>query len=308
MEIRLVVPDLVHASTAKQWQAAARRTSQVADRVLAMDPDALARLRQVDGAVDFFFSTPTSTIYMQRIPGTLVGSDDAVVRARAIRDALGSYLSRFVPPQGRSERGATLGQTEPGTPQGRSERSATLGQTEPGTPPGRSERGATLSQTEPGTPQGRSERSATLGQTEPGTPGQDLPQELALGADCSLLWRGALPPATGYTLIDTPPGSVLRELYQAMVAENREHSGPAGIARSLLDQELMEVSSDSAQVSITGRMMATMGALGLAPEPVNPAMKSYDYARVSAHASWIRVDGVGGTLYAPRPGGLARVP
>ncbi|OFT90507.1 hypothetical protein [Corynebacterium sp. HMSC28B08] len=254
MEIRLVVPDLVHASTAKQWQAAARRTSQVADRVLAMDPDALARLRQVDGAVDFFFSTPTSTIYMQRIPGTLVGSDDAVVRARAIRDALGSYLSRFVPPQGRSEQGVTLGQTEPGTP------------------------------------------------------GQDLPQELALGADCSLLWRGALPPETGYTLIDTPPGSVLRELYQAMVAENREHSGPAGIARSLLDQELMEVSSDSAQVSITGRMMATMGALGLAPEPVNPAMKSYDYARVSAHASWIRVDGVGGTLYAPRPGGLARVP
>ncbi|WP_282939176.1 hypothetical protein [Corynebacterium auriscanis] len=272
MEIRLVVPDLVHASTAKQWQAAARRTSQVADRVLAMDPDALARLRQVDGAVDFFFSTPTSTIYMQRILGTFVGSDDAVVRARAIRDALGSYLSRFVPPQGRSERGATLGQTEPGTPQG------------------------------------RSERGATLGQTEPGTPGQDLPQELALGADCSLLWRGALPPETGYTLIDTPPGSVLRELYQAMVAENREHSGPAGIARSLLDQELMEVSSDSAQVSITGRMMATMGALGLAPEPVNPAMKSYDYARVSAHASWIRVDGVGGTLYAPRPGGLARVP
>ena len=290
MEIRLVVPDLVHASTAKQWQAAARRTSQVADRVLAMDPDALARLRQVDGAVDFFFSTPTTTIYMQRIPGTLVGSDDAVVRAREIREALGSYLSRFVPPRGRSERGATLSQTEPGTPRGRSER------------------GATLSQTEPGTPRGRSERGATLSQTEPGTPGQDLPQELTLGADCSLLWRGALPPATGYTLIDTPPGSVLRELYQAMVAENREHSGPAGIARSLLDQELMEVSSDSAQVSITGRMMATMGALGLAPEPVNPAMKSYDYARVSAHASWIRVDGVGGTLYAPRPGGLARVP
>ena len=70
MSIRLVVPDLSHADVAKQWRSSTRRISQVVERIKAMDPDALARLRQA-GEGRLIFSTPTGTIYLQRIPGTL---------------------------------------------------------------------------------------------------------------------------------------------------------------------------------------------------------------------------------------------
>lgn len=245
MSIRLVVPDLSHADVVKQWRSSTRRISQVVERIKAMDPDALARLRQVgEGAVDIFFSTPTGTIYLQRILGTLGQTGEGVVKAYSLSEAFGTV-----------------------------------------------------------------EATADV---------------LDLGESVDLLWRGALPPAAGYVMIDTPPGSVIRQLYRDMASESREHSGPTGIARSLLDQEVMQVSqnrtgedsteagsssSASAQsVAITGRMIATMGALGLAPEPTSPAMQKYDFVRVSAQGSWIRVDGLGGSLFTPRPGGLARVP
>ena len=242
MNIRLVAPELDREAAAKQWESAIRRIDKVIDRVRAMDPDALARVRTVDNAVDIFFSTPTGTIYAQRLPGSLEPVNDAVVKARDLGEAL---------------------------------------------------------------PSARSSRRIDVGPT------------------VDLLWRGALPPVTGYTVLETPPGSVVRQLYKDMAAESREHSGPAGIARSLLDQELMHVAADSvgdsanspsgspepvASVAITGRMVATMGALGLAPEPTNPALAKYDLVRISAQGSWIRIDGLGGSLFTPRPGGLARVP
>ena len=67
--------------------------------------------------------------------------------------------------------------------------------------------------------------------------------DVLLGESVDLLWRGVLPPAAGYVMIDTPPGSVIRQLYRDMASESREHS-TAGIARSLLHQEVMQVSQN----------------------------------------------------------------
>ena len=126
------------------------------------------------------------------------------------------------------------------------------------------------------------------------------------------MWVGSLPPQQGFELIDTVPGDVLRGLHADMATENEANSGPMGIARSLLEQQMLTVqrteSSDAtASVALEGRTIAALGGLRLVPEP-GEKLRDYDYVRVSASGSWIRVDALVGSVYAPRPGGLARVP
>lgn len=147
-------------------------------------------------------------------------------------------------------------------------------------------------------------------------PGQ---QTLVLGADMDLMWVGSLPPQQGFELIDTVPGDVVRGLHADMATENEANSGPMGIARSLLEQQVLTVqrtdgaaegaegNDATASVALEGRTIAALGGLRLVPEP-GEKLRDYDYVRVSASGSWIRVDALVGSVYAPRPGGLARVP
>lgn len=138
-------------------------------------------------------------------------------------------------------------------------------------------------------------------------PGQ---QTLDLGADMDLMWVGTPPPQKGFELIDTVPGDVVRGLHADMATENEANSGPMGIARSLLEQQVLSVqrgNDASASVALEGRTIAALGGLRLVPEP-GQKLRDYDYVRVSASGSWIRVDALVGSVYAPRPGGLARVP
>ena len=138
-------------------------------------------------------------------------------------------------------------------------------------------------------------------------PGQ---QTLDLGADMDLMWVGSPPPQRGFELIDTVPGDVVRGLHADMAMENEANSGPMGIARSLLEQQVLTVqrgNDATASVALEGRTIAALGGLRLVPEP-GEKLRDYDYVRVSASGSWIRVDALVGSVYAPRPGGLARVP
>lgn len=138
-------------------------------------------------------------------------------------------------------------------------------------------------------------------------PGQ---QTLDLGADMDLMWVGSPPPQQGFELIDTVPGDVVRGLHADMAMENEANSGPMGIARSLLEQQVLTVqrgNDATASVALEGRTIAALGGLRLVPEP-GEKLRDYDYVRVSASGSWIRVDALVGSVYAPRPGGLARVP
>lgn len=138
-------------------------------------------------------------------------------------------------------------------------------------------------------------------------PGQ---QTLDLGADMDLMWVGSPPPQQGFELIDTVPGDVVRGLHADMATENEANSGPMGIVRSLLEQQVLTVqrgNDATASVALEGRTIAALGGLRLVPEP-GEKLRGYDYVRVSASGSWIRVDALVGSVYAPRPGGLARVP
>lgn len=135
-------------------------------------------------------------------------------------------------------------------------------------------------------------------------------RELDLGPTINLLWTGALPPDHGYVLIDTVPAEKLREVHRTMAMENKESGAPGGVARSLLDQEVVVLESEdgSQKAAITGRIIAAMGGAGAIAKPGNAEMAAYDYVRVSVTASWIRIDALFGTVFMPRPGGLARVP
>lgn len=251
----------------KAPRSVARRIASVAERVLSMDPEALARLRPLPDGLDIFFSTPLGCALSQRLPGAVLdGQDDdadsTVVRAAAVKDALQQWAGSA------------------------------------------------------GTDGGPGESDATFD----------------LGTSVDMMWLGALPPVSGFQLVDWVPAEVLREVYREMEEEHELRGGPAGLAPSMLDQELVEVTSEAGQgssgetangntaagaapqlVNITGRMVVTAGATGIINPPPAAMQEKYpgrqlDVVRVAATGSWIRLDGVFGTLYSPRPGGLARLP
>lgn len=130
------------------------------------------------------------------------------------------------------------------------------------------------------------------------------------GARMDMLWPGTTPPASGWTVVDTVPGADVRDLFAGMEREADLHSGPAGLPPSLLDQPLLRLTSPTQTgiIEIPGSVIAALGALGLVTAPTRAALREYDLVRVSVTASWIRLDALYGSVYLPRPGGLARIP
>lgn len=129
------------------------------------------------------------------------------------------------------------------------------------------------------------------------------------GGRMDMLWTGTVPPATGWTVVDTVPGAEVRALFDRLQAEAETHSGPAGLPPSLLDQPLLRLTSrtQTGIIDIPGSVIAAIGSLGLVTEPPEE-LRRHDHIRVSATGSWIRIDALFGTAYLPRPGGLARIP
>ncbi len=135
------------------------------------------------------------------------------------------------------------------------------------------------------------------------------PVTLDLGGRMDMLWTGTPPPADGWNVVDTIPATGVREVFGRFRSEAEAHSGPHGLPPSLLDQPLLRLTSpgQTGIIEIPGSVVAAMGSLGLVKEP--PArLADHDLIRVSVTGSWIRVDALFGTLYLPRPGGLARIP
>ena len=62
-------------------------------------------------------------------------------------------------------------------------------------------------------------------------------------------WRGALPPETGFVHLDDVPARVVLDLAQRGLALAKEHSSMHGPPASLLDQEVVAVSSGGGPVS-----------------------------------------------------------
>ncbi len=128
-----------------------------------------------------------------------------------------------------------------------------------------------------------------------------------MGMSMEFRWLGALPPAEGFQLVDTVPLEQLRVLLGQLEQENA--ATPQGVARSLLEQTLIEVSraQPPLTVPIQGRVVAALNALRMIP-PAKALRPELDVVRVSATANWVRLDTVVASAYYPRPGGLARVP
>ena len=128
-----------------------------------------------------------------------------------------------------------------------------------------------------------------LGDAEPGT--------LELGPARDPSWPGALPPATGFVLLDTLPVEVVRELSDKGQQLARQFSGPLGPPASLLNQTVVTVTGPEHQeVGIPMRMIFACTNLGLIPGFAAP-MDIPRHLRVSGLGRWVRVDAPFGSVY-----------
>ncbi|MCA0155357.1 hypothetical protein LB823_03995 [Tsukamurella sp. M9C] len=110
-------------------------------------------------------------------------------------------------------------------------------------------------------------------------------------------WRGALPPATGFQPVDDVPAQALRAVAARGVEVGRETGGPAGPPASLLDSAVVSVSTDGTTVPISLRTAFALEAMGFAADGADEPV------RVSASATWVRVDARFGSLYQRREAG-----
>lgn len=110
-------------------------------------------------------------------------------------------------------------------------------------------------------------------------------------------WRGALPPAGGFTHVDDVPAAALRAVAERGVEVGREAGGPAGPPPSLLDSDVMAVTGAGQTVPISLRTAFSLEAMGFAADGADEPV------RVSATATWVRVDARFGSLYQRREAG-----
>ena len=122
-------------------------------------------------------------------------------------------------------------------------------------------------------------------------------------------WRGALPPDTGFVHIDDVPARVVLDLAQRGVALAKEHGSSHGPPVSLLDQEVLAVSSDQGDVDIPMRCVFALTAMGFLPQSsaaghdggFDPDTVSADeIVRVRALPAWLRIDARFGSVYRRR--------
>lgn len=105
-------------------------------------------------------------------------------------------------------------------------------------------------------------------------------------------WRWALPPDSGYAHLDDVPVSVVAELAQRG-AELSSKQGAQGPPVSLLEQEVIHVSSAGMTVGIPMRCVFAVTAMrfGGSPDGV---------VRVRTVGPWLRIDAVYGSVYYHR--------
>jgi hypothetical protein len=112
-------------------------------------------------------------------------------------------------------------------------------------------------------------------------------------------WRGALPPETGFVHVDDVPARVMLDLAQQGTTLAREHGGAHGPPSSLLEQDVVVVSSDELTVGIPMRCVFALTAMGFLPVS-GELLSAGEIVRVRAHAAWLRVDARFGSVYRRR--------
>ncbi len=116
-------------------------------------------------------------------------------------------------------------------------------------------------------------------------------------------WRGALPPESGFTHLDDVPARVLLDLAERGARLVREHSSSHGPPVSLLDQEVIRVSSgdtsEDVTVGLPMRCVFALTAMGFLPQQPD-AIADDEIIRVRIMPTWLRVDARFGSVYRRR--------
>jgi hypothetical protein len=116
-------------------------------------------------------------------------------------------------------------------------------------------------------------------------------------------WRGALPPESGFTHLDDVPARVMLDLAQRGAQLAKEHGSSHGPPVSLLDQEVIRVSSASeganVSVGLPMRCVFALTAMGFLPQSPD-AIGADEMVRVRILPTWLRVDAKFGSVYRRR--------
>jgi hypothetical protein len=120
-------------------------------------------------------------------------------------------------------------------------------------------------------------------------------------------WRGALPPDAGFVHLDDVPARVMLDLAQSGVALAREHGSAQGPPVSLLDQEVVSVSSGDLTVGIPMRCVFALTAMGFLPQSTSAgddfapeSVAADEIVRVRVLPAWLRIDARFGSVYRRR--------
>ncbi|BBX45530.1 hypothetical protein GCM10009641_52720 [Mycobacterium cookii] len=112
-------------------------------------------------------------------------------------------------------------------------------------------------------------------------------------------WRGALPPDSGFVHLDDVPVRLMLDLAQRGAELAKEHGSAQGPPVSLLDQEVIKVSSGDVSVGVPMRCVFALTAMGFLPQSPE-AVDVDEIVRVRTFKAWLRVDARFGSVYRRR--------
>jgi len=112
-------------------------------------------------------------------------------------------------------------------------------------------------------------------------------------------WRGALPPDSGFAHLDDVPARLMLDLAQRGGQLAKDHSSAQGPPVSLLDQEVIQVSSPEGSVGVPMRCVFALTAMGFLPQS-SEAVGAEEIVRVRVLPAWLRIDARFGSVYRRR--------
>jgi hypothetical protein len=112
-------------------------------------------------------------------------------------------------------------------------------------------------------------------------------------------WRGVLPPDSGFAHLDDVPARLMLDLAQRGAELAKEHSSAQGPPVSLLDQEVIQVSSAEGSVGVPMRCVFALTAMGFLPQSAE-AVAADEIVRVRVLPAWLRIDARFGSVYRRR--------
>ncbi|HXB89432.1 hypothetical protein [Mycobacterium sp.] len=112
-------------------------------------------------------------------------------------------------------------------------------------------------------------------------------------------WRGVLPPDSGFTHLDDVPARLMLDLAERGAQLAKEHGSAQGPPVSLLEQEVIRVSSADVSVGVPMRCVFALTAMGFLPQS-SEAVDAEEIVRVRALPAWLRIDARFGSVYRRR--------